>query len=59
MECYLVPYLSERLNPEEPGRQAPNIKEWMPPQPIKNLYCPIDGHYCEQPGCENCNFEKN
>ena len=47
-----------RLNPDEPGREKGNIEEWKPQQPIKNLYCPIDGHYCEQPQCENCNFEK-
>lgn len=28
------------------------------PPLVKNLNCPYDGHYCEQPACENCQFEK-
>ena len=46
------------LNPDEPGKEGEDIKEWMPRPRVKNLYCPVDGHYCEQPSCENCNFEK-
>ena len=45
------------MNPDEPGRENPNATRFKPQQPIKNLYCPRDGHYCEQPDCSNCMFE--
>ena len=51
--------MAKFLNPEEPGRD--NIIQKKPyhmPIGIKNCYCPYDGHYCEQPDCTNCQFEK-
>ena len=49
--------MSKYLNRDEPGREAKNKKARLPRQTVKNLYCPKDGHYCEQPNCENCMFE--
>lgn len=51
--------MSDWLNPEEPGKEIIEDRRviWGP-LGIKNTYCPYDGHYCEQPECENCQFEK-
>lgn len=47
------------IDPEATGYepQVDNKKRYYP-RGVKNLYCPVDGHYCEQPNCENCNFER-
>ena len=47
----------ERIDPEAAGFEGQDPTFFMPREPIKNLYCPIDEHYCEQPSCENCQFE--
>lgn len=50
--------MSRYLDNNEPGFERP-VKEVKKERPnVKNLYCPVDGHYCEQPQCENCNYEK-
>ena len=49
--------MSKYLNKDETGREQPNGKIWKSRPVVKNLYCPRDGHYCEQPNCENCMFE--
>ena len=47
------------IDRDEPGYEMLKEKKvHVYPRGIKNLYCPYDGHYCEQPSCENCNFEK-
>ena len=47
------------LERDEPGHEGPNIPYPFQPRPhVKNCYCPIDGHYCEQGDCDYCNFEK-
>lgn len=47
------------INPEATGYEGPyKQKPNGGPPGVENLYCPYDGHYCEQPKCENCNFEK-
>lgn len=50
--------MSKYLNNNEPGYEKPVKEEFLDRPAVKNLYCPVDGHYCEQPQCENCNFEK-
>ena len=50
--------MSKYLNNNEPGYEKPDKENEKTRPAVKNLYCPIDGHYCEQPQCENCNFEK-
>lgn len=45
------------LDPDATGYEAPNKVIYKTRDLIKNQYCPIDGHYCEQPSCENCQFE--
>lgn len=50
--------MSKYLNPDEPGKEVAADPEYKERPLVKNLYCPHDGHYCEQPSCENCNFEK-
>ena len=51
--------MAKWLNPEEPGREKqPAARPTHMPMGIKNNYCPYDGHYCEQPDCTNCQFEK-
>ena len=51
--------MSRYLDNNEPGYERP-VKENKKERPnVKNLYCPVDGHYCEQPQCENCNYEKS
>lgn len=50
--------MSKYLNPETQGyEQRPPKKKESRPQ-VKNLLCPRDGHYCEQPNCENCKYEE-
>ena len=46
------------IDPEAPGYEVPNATRKKTRDRVKNLYCPYDGHYCEQPNCDNCNFEK-
>ena len=46
------------INPEETGYEPQNSKQFKPEELVKNGYCPIDGHYCEQPQCDNCNYER-
>lgn len=46
------------ITPDLRGHEAPNPVDPEYKQSVKNTACPIDGHYCEQPSCENCNFEK-
>lgn len=42
------------ISPDATGSELkPRLKLHERPQ-VKNLYCPRDGHYCEQPNCENC-----
>lgn len=24
---------------------------------VNYMYCPVDGHFCEAPKCDNCNYE--
>ena len=45
------------ITPDLRGYEAPNPIDPEYRQPIKNLACPVDGHYCEQPNCDNCNYE--
>ena len=45
------------LDPDATGYEAPNKVIYKTRDLVKNQYCPIDGHYCEQPSCENCQFE--
>ena len=45
------------INPDEPGREQKNKKVWHQRDQVDNLYCPRDGHYCEQPDCDNCMHE--
>ena len=47
-----------RLDRDEPGRENFPPERFKSQQRVKNLYCPRDGHYCEQPSCENCMFEQ-
>ena len=49
--------MSKYLNPDEIGHENKNIVEKQGRPLVKNLYCPRDGHYCEQPDCDNCMFE--
>lgn len=46
------------LNPEEPGYERGDPRDEQPRPHVKQMYCPRDGHYCEQPSCENCKFEE-
>ena len=49
--------MSKYLNPETQGHeQRPKPVKTQRPA-VKNMLCPRDGHYCEQPNCENCMFE--
>ena len=49
--------MKKYLNPDETGREKyPKMKKLGRP-PVKNTLCPRDGHYCEQPKCENCMME--
>lgn len=49
--------MSKYLNPETQGHE-PRPKPVKKQRPaVKNMLCPRDGHYCEQPNCENCMFE--
>lgn len=54
--------MSHYLDRDEAGHEKPNYPDtgWRKPGPpcVKNKKCPIDGHYCEQPHCENCQYEK-
>ena len=45
------------LNPEEPGKDKRPKREIKVRPQVKQQYCPRDGHYCEQPNCENCMYE--
>lgn len=47
-----------RVDPDVAGWEIPDLVEKKPYPRVKNQYCFIDGHYCEQPSCENCNYEK-
>lgn len=47
------------INPDEIGHEAKPMREYKPGPNIKNQLCPRDGHYCEQPNCENCMFEES
>lgn len=49
--------MNEYIDPERAGKEARNKEEPHRRPRIKNQYCPIDGHYCEQPQCDNCNYE--
>lgn len=49
---------NNRIDPERTGYEKPNPVYFRTQQEVKNMYCPRDGHYCEQPGCENCMFEE-
>ena len=49
--------MNERLNRDETGAERRPMPIYRPQQPIKNCYCPRDGHYCEHPDCDNCMFE--
>lgn len=55
--------MSKYIDPNNPGHEDARDKSigWRGegrPLGIKVEECPVDGHYCEQPQCENCNFEK-
>ena len=49
--------MSRYLNPDEPGFEEKDKERRQPRPSVKNTLCPRDGHYCEQPNCENCMFE--
>ena len=49
--------MARYINPEYPGNEKRPRKVPHERPQVKNLYCPRDGHYCEQPNCENCMFE--
>ena len=51
--------MSKYINPDETGREHRPPREKKPQPLVKNGYCPRDGHYCEQPNCENCMFESS
>ena len=44
----------ERIYPESSGHERRNRRKPHEHPEVKNLYCPRDGHYCEQPDCGNC-----
>lgn len=46
------------IDPEEKGREDWPEVTWKQRPRVKNLYCPRDGHYCEQPNCDNCMLEQ-
>ena len=46
-----------RLDAEASGREQGSVSRFKVDVRVKNCYCPRDGHYCEQPNCENCMFE--
>ena len=46
------------IDHEEKGREEFPMPEWKRRPLVKNLYCPRDGHYCEQPNCDNCMLEQ-
>ena len=55
--------MEEYINPdyagaEEIGKQEYGWRGDGRPLGVKNRYCSIDGHYCEQGECNNCNYEK-
>jgi len=42
------------IDPDAVGHENRNKKEPHVRPQVKNLYCPRDGHYCEQLDCGNC-----
>ena len=46
-----------RLDADASGREQSSVSRARRNTGVKNQYCPRDGHYCEQPSCENCMFE--
>ena len=50
--------MSRFVNPEEPGVEKKPVVRHKQRGEVANCYCPRDGHYCEQPHCENCQFER-
>lgn len=50
--------MNKYLDRDQPGKEKENTRVILERPRVKNQYCPVDGHYCEQPQCENCNFEK-
>jgi len=49
--------MSKYINRDDPGHEQKPKKRFKVRPQVKNLHCPRDGHYCEQPNCENCMFE--
>lgn len=49
--------MNKYLNPDEPGHDKLDGRYRIKRPQVKNQRCPRDGHYCEQPNCENCMFE--
>ena len=42
------------ISPDMPGSEPRPQKKYHDRPQVNNLYCPRDGHYCEQPDCGNC-----
>lgn len=45
------------LNPDESGHEKRNTRRAKERDLVDQLYCPRDGHYCEQHDCGNCMAE--
>lgn len=46
-----------RIYPEATGHEEKNKRKPARRPEVKNMYCPRDGHYCEQGDCGNCQAE--
>ena len=49
--------MSKYLNPEAGGTEKKNKRKPHERPEVKQMYCPRDGHYCEQPSCADCMAE--
>ena len=47
------------IDPEAAGSERQNKRVPARREKVDNCLCPRDGHYCEQPNCENCQFERD
>lgn len=46
-----------RIFPETTGHEEKNKRKPARRPEVKNMYCPRDGHYCEQGDCDSCMAE--
>lgn len=49
--------MSKYLNSEATGVERKPKRTPHTRPDVKNMYCPRDGHYCEQGDCGNCQAE--